>query len=60
MWSGDEKRLKHVVFDASCVIYLNKDTIFGDEENGYLTRRTAAEVETSLNGGKNSHRWLYA
>lgn len=28
MWSGDIKRLKHVVvvFDASCVIYKDKDT----------------------------------
>ena len=52
MWSGDVKRLKHVVQDASCVIYQDKDTTFGDEENGYLTRRTATEVETSLNGGQ--------
>ena len=60
MWSADVKRLKHVVFYASCVIYQDKDTTFGDEENGYLTRRTAAELETSLNGGQNSHRWPYA
>ena len=47
-------------FDAICLIYCDKDTTFGDEENGYLTRRTAAEVETSLKSGQTSHRWPYA
>ena len=49
--------IKHVVVKWSYPIHYYKDTTFGDEENGYLTHQTAAEVETSLNSAQNSHRW---